>query len=801
MKSRNNPNAIAGFEQQQRLVSQIVTVVTKLAHSFLAYLHEFALDQPQIALDQPHILFSREAFDVYNSLQFYHLVQQVCTTVQGHQGVLPHATRDAIRLALLEHKARLEHEGVVFPALARDHLSQSLNAQYALLVTNSSELVATRLVPSLHKCFLSRILGRLFSTTLHADAAPYPPPQPNPANNEPPAAPLELDAARARRARELARLGVALATGKVHPVWVRGVENAPITMEVTQNMVEILRPFLDEQLHVSREPKRTARFTAQIIGADAEVEYQTVTVLPLSDHEIRLIFEIAADIVTSFPELITRETIPFPDGSTIFNLFCAPIMKRYPICYYQFRSRLASNTTWVLSAQNRAVESSRETAFPQLNLAARFLHLNPTTLKEFMHFMGIAAVAGEAYIGTVKRMFGRAPKSYCNYRLTTNGRAIHWQSVTSTNTGVCNERPTGKFGNLLEVGRTVVGRSRREIQEGHQIQADATASIADVADRDASVVQRGRQSLTLDELHNDLNLPNGIYHHGLNFFAAIPQVPEAGSVARNIVFADPGHVNLFSFVTDHDHDDPRYRTYSLSNHEYRSLTGTENRQREGQFQREEFEHEFEILSGSDSNHFLHTALLRHTRDYFGMWARLLNHAFRPYLRNHLFRNYQSRQRFVHVLLDKLRAMHPNGELPIIVCGNGCNNPTSRGHPTAPGMPLLRALSQHVIIIMCDERFTSQKCPNCRHQIMHGRYDANAAATKQGHPIRGLSHCTNCGLTFNRDEGAACLLRYVFHHQAVNGTTVSPLAGVPAAVGAGAAGAGAAGGEQIQPNPG
>jgi transposase len=111
--------------------------------------------------------------------------------------------------------------------------------------------------------------------------------------------------------------------------------------------------------------------------------------------------------------------------------------------------------------------------------------------------------------------------------------------------------------------------------------------------------------------------------------------------------------------------------------------------------------------------------------------------------------------------DELQS--PTGKKTIVVVGNGVQSATSRGHDAAPGKELRKQLSRFFPIVMAPERCTSKKSCCCNRLVLHGHHDQRSK--KKGYSIRGLSHCSECGLTFDRDVSSALCIRTLFWTQA------------------------------------
>jgi len=151
------------FALLHKRLSQIVTYVSKIILLFLA-----TIFSDDFVNDNILLLRSSDACAFYHNNIFYNLVLQEITTVDRRgrpANVTPLST--AIRPIITRLKSELGLD--LLPDLSRNNISHLLHEEFNLLLTNSSELVASNLATEQKLCLFSQILRINYGYALDSD--------------------------------------------------------------------------------------------------------------------------------------------------------------------------------------------------------------------------------------------------------------------------------------------------------------------------------------------------------------------------------------------------------------------------------------------------------------------------------------------------------------------------------------------------------------------------------------------------------------------------------------------------------
>ena len=258
-----------------------------------------------------------------------------------------------------------------------------------------------------------------------------------------------------------------------------------------------------------------------------------------------------------------------------------------------------------------------------------------------------------------------------------------------------------------------------------------------------------------------------------------------GGVQVRRLYADPGHVTLLSGVEEVEGEafDPKTcRKFRIGNKEYRSMAGMSQRRNKANSLRNEdseYQEACADLSSASSKTWDPGEYRTHVLCLAKHWQGLFEHSFLPYVRRHKFLNYRGKQRAISQIVAKL--VPGDRSRTVLVVGNGCRSATSRGHDSAPGKSLRKALCKYFPVVLCDERNSSARtccCPGV--SATRGHYDSKAKHKRsgesiEGRRIRGLAHCPSCGSTVDRDTSAAVNIARIFRSQLAEGRPdINPL---------------------------
>lgn len=269
------------------------------------------------------------------------------------------------------------------------------------------------------------------------------------------------------------------------------------------------------------------------------------------------------------------------------------------------------------------------------------------------------------------------------------------------------------------------------------------------------------------------DLKPGIYEHGLDFWL------EPNDPNKRYVFVDPGHVNIMSCVVEecgqefHPKTAPRF---SLTNRWYRAQTGMTQRKRQSEARIEknaDMKAAMDDLAAHSCKTWDPGVFAQHIAAMLRHWSTLFTHAFNLRERYDRFSAYQAKQRVVDKIITLL-AGTGDPKQTVLVVGSGVSKATSRGHESAPGKELRTSLSARMPVIMTPEHYTTKMSCCCHAPVVHGRYDLSTAKKSTQARIRGLSHCTQCRTTLNRDHSSAVNIRTVFWYQATGRSRGNPL---------------------------
>jgi transposase len=148
-----------------------------------------------------------------------------------------------------------------------------------------------------------------------------------------------------------------------------------------------------------------------------------------------------------------------------------------------------------------------------------------------------------------------------------------------------------------------------------------------------------------------------------------------------------------------------------------------------------------------------------------------------------FNAYVQKQRAIAKVVSKVLAVCAEESQLVLVVGHAVPRRNYRGYAPAPGIGLIRALSHHMVVILCDEAYSTKSCACAStdfdaattHDVHYGkmirrRQDGTVFKAK----IRGMVHCRKHGSTLDRDINGALNIRKIFRYQVRNQTLDNPL---------------------------